>query len=102
MGLQRLFHLLKLRQSRPDAAAATRARAVGCSEHGFLKSAFPFPLAPAGSLAIGGRGCSIILGRVEAKGVCLFAPPAGWFPVTRGDTQFPELSGSGRRDRHRK
>lgn len=27
----------------------------------------------------------MILGRVEAKGVCLFAPPAGWFPVTRGD-----------------
>lgn len=31
----------------------------------------------------------------------MFAPPAGWFPVTRGDTQFPELSGSGRRDRHK-
>lgn len=36
------------------------------------------------------------------SGGCLFVRSACWLPpVTRGDAQFPELSGSGRRDRHR-
>lgn len=78
VGLQRLFRLLKLRQSRPDAAAATRTRprAVACSEHGFLKLAFPFPLAPASPLAIGG-GVFHYFGEGGGKG-CLFVCTACW------------------------
>lgn len=104
MQLQRLFHLLKL-----DKAALMLllplclSPGLGSRRLGRYLFKIGFSLLTGARQGIKDeRGELIILGRVEAAGACLFAPPAGWFPVTRGDTQFPELSGSGRRDRHRK